>query len=366
MFQIKKDQKTYLIADESINLKTYSKDQFDIIFNSIDSDIVIDLTNLKEYDSFTIYLIKEIYLYCQENNYNCEFKNFSDDFINIYNKLSNYKKHEEKDKSLGLKALTINIGKDVQNIINDVKSLVEFIGNILINFLNLFLFRDKVNLQEIGFLTLKNGVNALPIILLILLLIGLISGYQGALQLKQFGADIFIADLIGVSVTRELSPLMVAIIVAGRSGSAFTAEIGTMKISDEVDALKTMNFNIYNYLVMPRIIALIFSVPILCLIGDLAGIIGGLIAGMTTLDLTMNAYFTELKTALTYAGIFSGVFKSFVFALTIAIIGCFRGLQVSGGAESVGRYTTSSVVTSIFLIILLDAVFTYTFQIFGI
>lgn len=366
MFEIISGEKIHLIASESITMQSYSKNDFDLIFSSINNHVIIDLKFLKEYDSFAIYLISEIDSFCHKNEYSCEIINQSNDFSKIYDKLSKYKKHEDKEKDHNFRYFATGIGNDVIQLKNDVKHLIEFIGHIIINVKNIILFKDKLNYKEIGFLALKNGVNALPIILLILLLIGLISGYQGALQLKQFGADIFIADLIGVSVTRELSPLMVAIIVAGRSGSAFTAEIGTMKISDEVDALKTMSFNIYSYLVIPRIYALCFTVPILCIVGDLAGIIGGLIAGMTTLDLTMNAYFTELKTALTYAGIFSGIFKSFIFALTIAIIGCFRGLQVSGGAESVGRYTTSSVVTSIFLIILLDAVFTYTFQIFGI
>jgi phospholipid/cholesterol/gamma-HCH transport system permease protein len=366
MFEIKKSENITLIADKSIIYNKFENKEYLNIFKNIDKNVTIDLKNLDEYDSFAIYFIKEIEIFCEKNGFSCEIINQNEDFVKIYLKLSKYKKEQYDDNESNLKSIFENAGKRTLNLFKDFGEFTEFIGNVVINLLKNILFIEKVSIKEIGFLVLKNGVNALPIIVLILLLIGLISGYQGALQLKQFGADIYIADLIGVSVVRELSPLMVAIIVAGRSGSSFTAEIGTMKISDEIDALKTMGFNIFTYLVNPRIIALIFAVPILCLIGDIAGIIGGLIAATTTLNLTMNAYFTQLKTALTFAGIFSGVFKSFIFAFVIATIGCFRGLQVSGGAESVGRYTTSSVVSSIFMIILLDAIFTYIFQILNI
>ena len=212
----------------------------------------------------------------------------------------------------------------------------------------------------------NSGVNAVPITLLIVFLIGLISGYQGALQLTQVGADIFIADLIGISITRELAPLMTAILVAGRSGSAFAAEIGTMKVSEEIDALESMGFDPIRFLVMPRVMAVVFAMPILVLMTDLAGIIGGLVAGLTTLDITIAGYLNQLHRAIDFYDIFSGVGKGIVFGFLIATVGCFRGLQVSGGAESVGKFTTASVVTGIFLIIFSDALFTFIFQTLGI
>jgi len=201
---------------------------------------------------------------------------------------------------------------------------------------------------------------------LIVFLIGLITGYQGALQLAQFGADIYIADLVGISITRELSPLMVAIIVAGRSGSAFAAEIGTMKVSEEIDALTTMGFDRMQFLVLPRVLAVTFAMPLLVIICDLAGIIGGLLAGLATLDITISSFLAQLNIALNYAHVFSGIFKSIVFGLLIATIGCFRGFQVQGGAESVGRYTTASVVSGVFLVILTDAIFVFLLSALGI
>lgn len=159
---------------------------------------------------------------------------------------------------------------------------------------------------------------------------------------------------------------MVAIIVAGRSGSAFAAEIGTMKVSEEIDALTTMGFDRMQFLVLPRVLAVTFAMPLLVIICDLAGIIGGLLAGLATLDITISSFLAQLNIALNYAHVFSGIFKSIVFGLLIATIGCFRGFQVQGGAESVGRYTTASVVSGVFLVILTDAIFVFLLSALGI
>jgi phospholipid/cholesterol/gamma-HCH transport system permease protein len=212
----------------------------------------------------------------------------------------------------------------------------------------------------------KNGVMAVPITVLIVFLIGLISGYQGALQLRQFGADIFIADLVGISITRELSPLMVAILVAGRSGSSFAAQIGTMKVSEEIDALTTLGFDKHDYLVLPRVLAITFAMPILVLICNLVGVIGGLVAAITTLDITLSGYINQLQVALRLGDIFSGLIKSIIFGFLISLVGCYKGLSASGGAESVGKITTGSVVISVFLIIFVDALFTFLLSALGI
>jgi phospholipid/cholesterol/gamma-HCH transport system permease protein len=210
------------------------------------------------------------------------------------------------------------------------------------------------------------GVDALPIVVLIVFLIGFISGYQGAVQLHQFGADIYIADLIGISITRELGPLMTAILVAGRSGSAFAAEIGTMKVSEEIDALTSMGFDKIRFLVLPRVLAIICAMPILVIIADVAGIAGGYLSAATSLNITLTGYLNELRTAISYSDIFSGLWKSLVFGYLVGTVGCFRGMQVRGGAESVGKYTTSSVVSSILLIIIADGIFTFFFRALGI
>jgi phospholipid/cholesterol/gamma-HCH transport system permease protein len=200
---------------------------------------------------------------------------------------------------------------------------------------------------------------------LISFLLGLIMAFMSSVQLQQFGANIYVASLVSLSMVRELGPIMTAIIVAGRSGSAFAAEIGTMKISDEVDALFTMGFDPTRFLVAPKIVASIITVPILTLFSDLFAILGGLVVGVSMLDLTVNAYLAQTLKTLTVFDVFWGFLKAAVFALLIAGIGCLRGFQVRGGAAEVGQATTSAVVSSIFLIILADAVFAVILRYWG-
>ena len=211
----------------------------------------------------------------------------------------------------------------------------------------------------------KTGVDAVPIVGLISFLLGLIMAFMSSVQLKQFGANIYVASLVGLAMVRELGPIITAIIVAGRSGSAFAAEIGTMKISEEVDALFTMGFDPVRFLVVPKVAATVIVVPFLTLLSDLCAVLGGLVVGVYMLDLTANAYISQTMRTLTLFDVFWGFLKSGVFALLITIVGCLRGFQVSGGAASVGHATTSAVVTGIFLIILSDSVFAVILRYWG-
>lgn len=211
----------------------------------------------------------------------------------------------------------------------------------------------------------KTGVDALPIVGLISFLLGLIMAFMSSFQLEQFGANIYVASLVSLSMVRELGPIMTAIIVAGRSGSSFAAEIGTMKISEEIDALFTMGFDPTRFLVIPKIIAAAIMVPFLTMFSDLFAILGGLLVGVSMLDLTANAYITQTIKTLTLFDIFWGLLKSLIFALLIAWIGCFRGFRVRGGAAAVGQATTSAVVSSIFLIIVTDSIFAVILRYWG-
>ena len=207
----------------------------------------------------------------------------------------------------------------------------------------------------------RTGADALPIIALITYLVGLVSAFQAAVTLHKYGADIFVADGIAIGVTREFGPLMVAIVAAGRSGAAFAAEIGTMRVSEEVDALRTIGLDPYPYLVLPRLIALTAMVPILTVIGDVVAIAGGATVGVLGLDLTLPSYLAETRLRLTFWNIGTGLMKSVAFAMAIALIGCNWGLQTRGGAEGVGRATTSAVVTMLFALVIIDAAFTMVF-----
>jgi phospholipid/cholesterol/gamma-HCH transport system permease protein len=333
------------------------------------SNIIFDFQSIEAYDSFLVTYINLIKKQLKDSTKTIELQGMNPGLESFYNYLTKLSQDTQRAAlpRTGLFFRYIEkLGLRVRKIIKDGYLFVSFLGEIIVGFLKTFFTPSRVRWEDVPNQIIRIGVSAVPISLLIVFLIGLVTGYQGALQLKIFGADIYIADLISVSLTRELAPLMVAIIVAGRSGSAFTAEIGTMKLSEEIDALKVMGFNSTDFIVMPRLIASMISVPIIVMLADLSGILGGLTATLTTLDLTPAAYFNRMQEALYMSDIFSGLIKAEIFGFFIALIGCFRGMQVSGGSESVGHYTTSSVVTSIFHIVIIDSIFTIIFPMLGI
>jgi phospholipid/cholesterol/gamma-HCH transport system permease protein len=256
------------------------------------------------------------------------------------------------------------IGRETLTVFNDTNTL-DFIGDVVVAGAQAARKPRSVNWGDVARLMERAGADGMPIVLLISFLVGLVTAFQAAVQLKQFGANIFVADLVALSITRELGPLMTAIIVAGRSGAAFSAELGTMKVSEEIDALRTLGLDPYLYLVFPRVTALVLVMPLLTLLADLVGILGGLLVALYGLDLTVNSYLLESQKALNLWDVGSGVLKSVVFAFSVALIACQRGLATSGGAEGVGRSTTSAVVTSLFALVVLDAIFTVLFNVFG-
>ncbi len=209
------------------------------------------------------------------------------------------------------------------------------------------------------------GANAMSIVFLLHFLLGLVMAFQAAVQLRQFGANIYVADLLSLALARELAPVFTAIILAGRSGSAFASEIGTMKVGEELDALEVMGFNLAEFITFPKVLALMIAGPLLTMWSNFAGIVGGITVGIIALDLTPYGFMAEIYAILTVRDIMTGLIKAEVFVILIGLIGCFRGFQTGMGADSVGRQTTSAVVSGIFLIILADAVFTVIFHTLG-
>jgi phospholipid/cholesterol/gamma-HCH transport system permease protein len=248
------------------------------------------------------------------------------------------------------------LGGKTISILNDSRAMLTFVGDVLLSFV--FLLRNPRRLRANDTLThlQRVGADALPIVALISFLLGLIMAFMSAVQLEQFGANIYVASLVSLSMVRELGPIMTAIIVAGRSGSAFAAEIGSMRVAEEIDALTTMGFDITLFLVLPRLLATLIVLPMLTLFSDLFAVAGGLVVGVTMLDLTTHGYMVQTINTISLGDVAWSMFKTMLFAILIAGTGCFRGFQVRGGADAVGRATTSSVVTSIFLIILADSI----------
>jgi phospholipid/cholesterol/gamma-HCH transport system permease protein len=257
------------------------------------------------------------------------------------------------------------IGRETLSMFTENDAL-DYLGDVVVASGQAVRAPRSVNWRDVTRLMERAGADGLPIVLLISFLVGLVTAFQAAVQLRQFGANIFVADLVALSITRELGPLMTAIIVAGRSGAAFSAELGTMKVSEEVDALRTLGLDPYLFLVFPRVIALVLVMPLLTVLADIVGILGGLLVALLGLDLTVNAYLLETHKALDLWDVGSGLLKSVVFAFSVALIACQRGLATSGGAEGVGRATTSAVVTSLFSLVVLDAIFTMLFNAFGL
>jgi len=205
------------------------------------------------------------------------------------------------------------------------------------------------------------GIRAIPIIGVLCWLLGTILGYQAGYQMRNFGAELYMPALIAYSITWEIGPMLAAVLVAGRSGSAFAAEIGTMQVRQEVDALNVMGINVYSYLVIPKMVALMFVMPFLVLLANIAGLVGGLLAGGVFLGMPANIYLSELSKALIPMDIYWGMLKGILYAILVSTTGCYMGMRVRGGAAAVGRATTSAVVLSIFLVIVCDALLSILF-----
>lgn len=254
------------------------------------------------------------------------------------------------------------IGDATHAALLEVQRVFAFIGSLVLAAGGVLRRPRTANWGDLAPIMSRAGADAVPIVVLINFLVGFVMGFQSAAQLEQFGANIYVADLVGLSITRELGPLMTAIIVCGRSGAAFAAELGTMKVSEEIDALRTMGFGPLRFLVFPRMLALLLVMPILTLLGDLVGIAGGLFVGIMSLDLTVLGYLNETRRSLHLSDVVQGIIKCAFFALAIGIVSCQQGLATTGGAEGVGRRTTGAVVLSLFALILVDAGLTVLFH----
>lgn len=259
-----------------------------------------------------------------------------------------------------------SVGKKSLDAAKEVFGMFGFVGQaslrLLKNFASPKSFRFHSIIRHID----ETGIRAVPIIALLAILTSMVISYQAATQLQKFGANIFTIDLTVISILREMGVLITAIMVAGRSGSAFAAEIGVMKLREEVDALRTMGMDPFEVLVLPRVLALMITLPILTFVADIVGITGGGIISMALLDIPLDQYIDRVQTVAKPTMFFVGMIKAPVFAFIIAIVGTYQGMNISGSAESVGRLTTVSVVQSIFLVIMADAVFSILFAKLGI
>ena len=255
------------------------------------------------------------------------------------------------------------IGQGTVQALDQGLALLGFVGEAGVALAKSLVQPRLIRWRPILFNIRTAGVDALPIVGLLSFLLGVVVAYQGADQLRQYGANIFVADLVGLSMVREFAPLMTAIIIAGRSGSAYAAQIGTMAVTEEIDAMRTIGIAPMELLVLPKLVALVIALPLLTVFADVLGILGGMIMARAQLGVGYAEFFDRLSKAVSVSSYMIGIGKAPVFAAIIAVVGCFQGFRTKGGADSVGRQTTRSVVQSIFLVIVADALFSIAFSV---
>ncbi len=258
------------------------------------------------------------------------------------------------------------VGTSATSFYLSLSEMLRFVGEVALVFVKLITKRARYRGADLFLIIQECGPQALPIVTLISFLVGVILAFVGAIQLQQFGAQIYVADLVGIAVVREMGAMMTGIIMAGRTGAAFAAKLGTMKVNQEIDALITLGFSPLEWLVLPRLIALCLMMPLLCLYSDLMGILGGAAVGLGMLDLSWATYYGQTINAISLTALFGGVFKSVIYGVLIALAGCLRGMQCGGSASAVGEAATSAVVTSIVFIVTACGVLAVVFYIIGI
>jgi phospholipid/cholesterol/gamma-HCH transport system permease protein len=254
-------------------------------------------------------------------------------------------------------ALLTTTGTATVAVAGQAWALLQFIGETAIAALGSVRHPGRIRWRPVAFNIRSAGLDALPIVGLLAFLLGVVVAYQGAGQLRIFGANIFVADLVGLSMLREFAPLITAIIVAGRSGSAYAAQIGTMVVTEEMDALRTIGIDPHELLVLPKLLALVIALPLLTVFADVLGVAGGMLMAQTRLGVGYGEFLDRFVKAVEVRDLLVGVLKAPVFAAIIVVVGCFQGFRTEGGADGVGQQTTRSVVWSIFLVIVVDAAF---------
>jgi len=275
---------------------------------------------------------------------------------------------ETKDarKAGGRVSFFIHLGDETVNFFQSAGELLAFIGDAFVAFLKLLRGRAQYRRADLGLIMQAAGAQAVPIVSLISFLVGLILAFIGAIQLRLFGAQIYVADLVGIAMVRLMAAIMTGIVMAGRTGGAFAAQLGTMQVNQEIDALRTLGISPMEFLVLPRMVALALMMPLLCIYANLMGILGGMVVAVSMLNIGFIQYYNETVTAVGLWNLGIGLFSGFVFGIIVALAGCMRGMQCGRSAAAVGDAATSAVVTAIVGIIVATAVITVLCDFLGI
>ncbi len=347
------DNSIKLISQGDWTLYTQRDIEKELNSIKINDDIIWDFSNIDSFDSVGVLIFLQFYNKFKINH-NIKVVGYTQAQKRLYKIIKD--NYTTKDIKTTKYNIFYRLGKSSMEYYATFKSYLSFSGHTLLAFFRYFIKPHNIRYKEILYHIERSGMNALLIVALTTFLVGLVISYQSAVELAKFGADIFIVDMASISITRELAPMITAIVVAGRSGSAYTAQIGAMKITEEILAMKTMGFDPYYFLVLPRVIALIISLPLLIFFADIMGIMGSMFASNMVLDISYTQFIIRLQEILDIKHFWIGILKGFIFAISISMIGAFRGMQVSNDTESIGTQTTASVVNSIFFVIAFDAI----------
>jgi len=327
--------------------------------------LVLDLNQVERFDTSGAALLQNIKRHCSEQGIRLTEEDPPPVVKNFLAYIRKHTRPEEKASIKSSRNLIERLGEGLASHLTEAKEFVEFVGRFIAGISMRILQPHRLRFTEIFYQVQIVGSGAVPLLTALSLLLGALMVFQGMNTVRSFGSDIFIADLVVVSVTREMGPLLTAVVLSGRTGAAFAAELGAMKINQEIDALNVMDLDVTYFLVLPRILALMLAAPLLTMISETAGILGGMFTSYVAMGLPFDSFIRGVHNALGVSDIYTSLIKAVTFGAFIGLVGCFKGLRTHMGAISVGLQTTSAVVTSIFLVILFDTLFSYIFQLYG-
>jgi len=328
-------------------------------------NLVIDASGINYCDGSGIALLFELQLHQQKAGKEIEIRGLADEFQQLLDQFKPGEFIEAELEIPGPPNIVEKVGRSTLDILQDVKANISFLGKVMVSLFYAMLHPRSVRWKDFLITSELIGVNAFSIVALVCFLIGLVMAFQSAIPMQQYGAQLFVANLIVIAMFKELGPLMTAWVVNGRSASAFAAELGTMKVNEEIDAMTTMGLEPVRFLVVPRVLAALVMIPILTIFGNLFGLIGGLVV-MLSLGFSVVTYINQIVSAATYVMLLAGLVKSVVFAFIIAGVGCMEGLRTKTGASAVGDSTTSAVVVGLVMIIFVDGLFGVIYYFLGI
>ncbi|MGA2401307.1 MAG: ABC transporter permease [Syntrophobacteraceae bacterium] len=327
--------------------------------------VAFDGRELGDWDSSLLTFLIKVTGFCRDKSITISKEGIPEGVSRLLDLSSAVPEKKDARKVSGREPFLSRVGEATLSAGKSAGEMLAFIGEACVALLKLIRGKARFRRSDLMLLIQECGAQALPIVSLISVLVGLILAFVGAVQLKMFGAQIYVADLVGIGMAREMGAMMTAIVMAGRTGAAFAAQLGTMEVNEEIDALKTLGISPMEFLVLPRMLALIFMLPLLCLYADLMGMLGGGIIGVGLLDISPMQYYNETIAALNLTQFVAGLIKAGVFGVLVALSGCLRGMQCGRSASAVGEAATSAVVTAIVSIIVSDSILTVIYDRIG-